>query len=204
LCSIANCQENAGAGQPAGKPVGGYCEGCEAIYECPVSFHDLNNVDSLPDFNLRGPKLELSGFIYHSDGHTPAANVILYIYHTNWEGIYPTRGNEQGWAKRHGYIRGWIKTGPDGFYKFYTRLPGSYPHSKNPKHIHPVIKEPGLNEYWIDEFLFAGDPFLKGQKLSSSPRGGNGIVKAVMKDGTLKATRHIVLGLNVPGYPSSK
>ena len=183
--------------------VGGGCEGCEAIYESPIPFERLNNVDTLPDFNDAGPKIEISGIIYRQDGKTPAADVVLYVYHTDQKGVYPTKGNEKGWAKRHGYIRGWIKTDKNGFYKFYTLVPASYPDSRNPKHIHPTIKEPDKNEYWIDEYLFDGDPYLQNERSDRPPRGSNGILKPVMKDGMLRATRNIILGFNVPGYPKA-
>ena len=85
------------------KAVGGPCEGCEAIFE----FGDkhLKNVDTLPLFNETSPKLKITGTVYQNDGKTPAEDVILYIYHTNREGIYQTRGDETGWARRHGFIR---------------------------------------------------------------------------------------------------
>jgi len=89
--------------------VGGPCEGCEAVFE--FGDQELTPVDTLPDFGNPGPKLKVTGTIYQPDGKTPAPNVILYVYHTNQEGIYATRGDETGWAKRHGYIRGWIKNG---------------------------------------------------------------------------------------------
>lgn len=181
--------------------VGDGCEGCEAIYECPVPFDQLKNVDTLPDFNDPGPKIEISGVIFHSDGKTPAKDIVLYVYHTDQTGVYPKKGDEKGWAKRHGCLRGWLKTGPDGTYKFYTLVPASYPDGKNPKHIHPTIKEPGFNEYWIDEFLFEDDPFLQYEDHNRLPRGGNGVLKTEMRDGMLRATRNIILGMNVPGYP---
>lgn len=181
--------------------IGGGCEGCEGIFESPVPFEQLNNVDTLPGFNDAGPKIEISGTIYQRDGKTPAKDVVLYIYHTDQTGIYPTKGNEKGWGKRHGYMRGWVKTDKNGFYKFYTLVPASYPNSKNPKHIHPTIKEADKNEYWIDEFLFADDPYLQHEQSSRPPRGGDGILKPVAKDGMLRATRNIILGLNVPDYP---
>jgi len=184
--------------------VGGGCEGCEAIYESPVPLDQLNNIDTLPDFNDPGPKIEISGIIYERDGKTPAKDVVLYVYHTDQTGVYPTRGNEKGWGKRHGYIRGWIKTDKNGTYKFYTLVPASYPNSKNPKHIHPTIKEKDKNEYWIDEYLFDGDPYLQYEKTERPPKGGNGIIKPVMKDGMLRATRNIILGLNVEDYPKAK
>ncbi|HMK25195.1 MAG TPA: hypothetical protein VK483_04130 [Chitinophagaceae bacterium] len=204
LCS---CQQNASTktGQPVKKEikVGGGCEGCEAIYESPVPFEQLNEVDTLPDFNEAGPKIEISGIIYKPDGKTAAPGIILYIYHTDQNGIYAKKGGETGWAKRHGYIRGWIKTNEKGEYRFYTLVPASYPNSNNPKHIHPVIKEPGFSEYWIDEFVFDDDPLLPGnERNKAQPVGSNGVLKAVMKDGMLRARRNITLGLNVRDYPN--
>lgn len=182
--------------------VGETCEGCEAIYECPVPFDQLNEVDTLPDFNDAGPKIEISGIIYKRDGKTPAPGVVLYVYHTDQKGLYATKGNENGWGKRHGYIRGWVRTDKNGFYKFYTLVPASYPDSKNPKHIHPILKEPGYNEYWIDEFVFDNDPLLPpAERTRSKPVGGNGVLKTIKSDGMLYATRNIILGLQVQDYP---
>jgi protocatechuate 3,4-dioxygenase, beta subunit len=201
--SLQGCSQNNTSSHSKTKVhVGGQCEGCEAIYESPVPLDQLSNVDTLPDFNDPGPKIEISGIIYERDGKTPAEDVVLYVYHTDQTGVYPTKGNEKGWAKRHGYIRGWVKTDKNGFYKFYTLVPASYPNGKNPKHIHPTIKEKDKNEYWIDEYLFEGDPYLQYEKSDRPPRGGNGIIKPVMKDGMLKATRNIILGLNVQDYPN--
>ncbi|MGK2863484.1 MAG: hypothetical protein ACSLE0_16250 [Chitinophagaceae bacterium] len=204
--SVAGCSQKAGSGNTTQGniiSVGGACEGCEAIYECPVSFEVLNNTDTLPDFNEPGPKIEISGMVYGQDGKTPAPDIVLYVYHTDQKGIYPKKGNETGWAKRHGYLRGWIKTDKNGFYKFYTLVPASYPDSKNPKHIHVTVKEDGKTEYWIDEYLFEGDPYLQYENSNRPPRGGSGILKPVTEGGMLKATRNIILGLNVPGYPKA-
>lgn len=203
--SLSGCsQNNASKNQPPKNKihVGGNCEGCEAIYESPVPFEQLNSVDTLPDFKDAGPKIEISGIVYHRDGKTPAKDVVLYIYHTDQAGLYSTKGDEKGWGKRHGYIRGWVKTDKNGYYKFYTLVPASYPDSKNPKHIHPTIKEPDYNEYWIDEFVFDDDPLLpKEERKRNNPRGGGGVLKTSVKNGMLSATRNIILGLNVPDYP---
>lgn len=206
--SLVSCGQKAVQPAPnnkSAKPetkVGGNCEGCEAIFESPVAFDKLNEADTLPDFNEPGPKIEISGIIYQQDGKTPAPGVILYVYHTDQKGNYSTEGNETGWGKRHGYIRGWIKTNAAGQYKFYTLVPASYPNSSNPKHIHPTIKEPGKSEYWIDEFVFGDDPLLPDKERNrSKPVGGNGVLKTEMRDGMLRATRNIILGLNVADYP---
>ncbi len=182
--------------------VGGSCEGCEAVFESPIPFEELNEVDTLPGFDEPGPKIEISGIIYKRDGKTPAPGVILYVYHTDQQGNYSTKGGEKGWAKRHGYIRGWVKTNASGFYKFYTLVPASYPNSRNPKHIHPTIKEPGKSAYWIDEYVFDDDPLLPASERNrTNPRGSDGVLKTTMENGMLKAKRDIILGLNVPGYP---
>ncbi|RXK61451.1 intradiol ring-cleavage dioxygenase [Lacibacter luteus] len=182
--------------------VGDGCEGCEAIYESPTPFEKLESMVWLADWTLPGQKLAVNGTVYKADGKTPAEGVIIYIYHTDGNGIYPTKGDEKGWAKRHGYLRGWMKTDKNGFYKFFTLRPGSYPNSKNPAHIHITIKEPGKQEYWIDEFVFDNDPFLTTEQRSRlQNRGGSGILTHKPGGSMVKAERNIYLGKNIPNYP---
>lgn len=188
--------------QQSVKPVGGSCEGCEAIHESPIAFDKLQSKISLPDFNDKGPKIEISGIVYQRDGMTPAKDVVLYVYHTDQKGIYPAKGNERGWAKRHGYIRGWVKTDKNGFYQFKTLRPAAYPQRNTEQHIHITVKEPDRNEYYLEEYVFADDPLLP-KTLNAKPRGGDGVLKLTPpeKDGVQHATRHIILGLNIPDYP---
>jgi protocatechuate 3,4-dioxygenase beta subunit len=200
-CAQAHTEDQAKKNKTERK-VGGGCEGCEAIFESPVPFSNLNETDTLPDFTLPGPKIEISGTIFKKDGKTPAAGVVLYVYHTDQAGLYSTGNNPKGWEKRHGSLRGWIKTNAKGEYRFFTLIPASYPNSNNPKHIHPTIKEEGLSEYWIDEFVFANDPLLpESEKTRPNPVAGSGVLSPVMKDGMLRAKRDIILGLNVRDYP---
>ena len=188
--------------------VGGSCEGCEAIHESPVPFDSLKSSSWLPDWNdkARLPdgqvrKLAVNGIVYKTDG-TPAANVIVYVYHTDQTGIYPTKGNEKGWGKRHGYLRGWMKTNEKGEYRFFTVRPAAYPGRKDPEHIHVTIKEPDKNEYWIDEYVFDDDPLLTDkQRNSCQDRGGSGILKVKDVGNMLVAERNIYLGKNIPDYP---
>jgi protocatechuate 3,4-dioxygenase beta subunit len=184
--------------------VGGPCEGCEAIYECPIPFDSLDALTWLPDWDETKKRIAINGTVYNPDGSV-APGVIIYIYHTDQNGIYPVKGNETGWGKRHGYLRGWMKTNEKGEYKFFTLRPGSYPNSRNPQHIHMTIKEPGKSEYWIDEILFDDDPFLtEAEKKKCENRGGSGILKITERYKTmdiLKSERNIYLGKNIPGYP---
>jgi protocatechuate 3,4-dioxygenase beta subunit len=185
------------------KRVGGGCEGCEAVYETPVPFNKLSHIDTLPDYFEQGPKLVVSGVVYKADGITPAPNVVIYVYHTDQEGLY-SKGTT-GWGKRHGYIRGWMRTNARGEYIFYTLIPASYPNSDAEKHIHPTIKEEGFTEYYIDEYTFDNDKLLNGEKRKRMQlRGGNGVLVTELKDGIYYATRNIYLGRNIPGYPQTK
>ncbi len=201
MLTIANVQ---GAPQKlTSKRIGGPCEGCEAIYESPVKFEQLRSSTILPNYNEAGPKIEISGIVYQRDGKTPAKDVVIYVYHTDQSGIYPTRGDEKGWGKRHGYLRGWVKTDKNGFYQFYTLKPKAYPNGKAAAHIHVTVKEPDKNEYWIDEYLFNDDPLLPSS-LPTNPRAGSGVVTLLPPEkGVSHATRHIILGLNIPDYPYS-
>jgi len=185
--------------------IGGPCENCEAIYESPLPFKELPSIDTLPDFYEAGPKLHISGTVYQPDGRTPARDVVLYVYHTDQRGLYPHTSKSKGFAKIHGDLRGWVKTGADGRYAFFTLVPASYPNSNNPKHLHPIIMEADKGFYWIDEFVFGDDPLLPAaEKNRTAPRGGDGVLHPVFKEGMLRAHRNIVLGLNVPGYPAAK
>lgn len=179
--------------------VGGRCEGCEAVLE--YGDRKLNAVDTLPEYESAADKLKLTGTIYQSDGKTPAEGVVIYIHHTNAEGIYPTRGDEEGWAERHGYLRGWAKTGRDGKFTFYTQVPGQYPSRNTPAHIHPFILEPDGKYYWLETYFFEGDELLKDEHISSNPRGGtSGVVELTKQNGMKVINRDFVLGENIPGY----
>ena len=157
----------------------------------------MSSVDTLPDFETATQPIKLTGTIYHADGKTPAEGVILFMYQTNEAGTYQLIKN----TRRTHYHRAWIQTKADGRYTFYTFLPGAYPGGKEPRHIHPVIKEPGKTAYYIDDFLFENDPLLTPAIRSlRQNRGGSGIVK-LRQEGKLQvAERDIYLGSNIPDY----
>ncbi len=179
--------------------VGGPCEGCEAVLEYDGA--QLNAVDTLPEFEEGAKKLKISGTIFEADGQTPAEGIILYIHHTNAEGVYPTKGDEEGWAKRHGYLRGWVQTGKDGKFTFYTQVPGSYPSRDTPAHIHPYILESNGKYYWLESYFFEGDPLLEKEHLEKDPRGGtSGKVVLRKENGIYSVKRNFILGKNISGY----
>ena len=180
--------------------VGGPCEGCDAIFEFDKQLH--LSTDTLPDFQSESPGLLLTGMVYKKGTKLPAEDVILYIYHTNKKGKYPKRGNESGWGKRHGYLRGWIRTNSKGEYNFYTQIPGAYPERNNPQHIHLMVLEPSGKYYYLEDFLFENDPLLKEDRINRrNPRGGEGyVVNPRLVNGLLTAHRDLELGKNIPDY----
>src|SRR5678815_1897241 len=88
LVGITSCAQQNKSNTGKDKKVGGNCECCEGIYEQAPDFNSLNETDTLPGFNTSQHKMLVYGTIYKSDGKTPAAGVILYIYHTDQNGYY--------------------------------------------------------------------------------------------------------------------
>ena len=107
-------------------------------------------------------------------------------------------------TKRHGHIRGWVKTDENGKYTVYTIRPAPYPNDVLPAHIHLSIKEPDIeNEYYTDDINFDDDKLLiqHFKKYPQENRGGSGVVRVLLTDELQIAEHDIVLGLNIPNYP---
>ena len=167
------------------------CEWCGAS-EAPTN---LSATLIIPPTDEPGERLVLDGTVYKPDG-TPAAGVLLYAYHTDAGGVYPKRGNETGNGRRHGYLRGWLRTGIDGRYRIETIKPGSYPTRSEPAHVHMTLQPPGAPERYIDDVVFEGDPILTSEhRARLHQRGGSGIVRLERDgEGILRARRDIYLG----------
>ncbi len=200
-----NLGKEAASATPQGSSrVGGNCDTCELMYiGIPES---INATDTSAAWKEPGQKLLISGTVYMPDGMTPASGVILYYWQTNSEGVYKTSDELDQKVEPHGHIRGWIKTGEEGEFNIYTTRPGPYPGRKDPQHIHILVKEPDLpNEYYIDDILFEGDPRLTSDwRRNLENRGGSGIVQTKLENGVQVAERNIILGLNIPDYPTLK
>ncbi len=190
--------------------VGGPFENREWTYD---GMPDVTNAtDTSACWKQEGPKLLLTGTVYHADGRTPATGVLLYYYHTNTEGRYVHKAEVPGsmapnhLGQTHGYIRGWVKTDQNGRYSIYTVRPGVYPTRDEPAHVHVTVKEPNeISEYYLDSFVFDDDELLTSKERNKlSNRGGSGVVRLVEQDGLLIGERDIILGLNIPDYPDKK
>lgn len=197
--AMANVSGCAQSDNKTDRVVGTRCEDCEMMFEGMPENPSWQTTIAGPDES--GEPMIITGVIYKKDVKTPAPGVILYVYHTDNRGLYSPAPN-QTVAKRHGHLRGWVKTDALGRYEFKTIRPASYPNSINAQHIHPIVKEPGISLYWIDEYLFEGDPLLSDQERAhQQKRGGSGIISVTKnKNGVWVGKRDIMLGMNIPNY----
>lgn len=182
-------------------PIGGPCEDCKAA----LDYKDLEvtpkSILQIEGYDQIEPKIKISGTVYEVDGKTPADGIVLYIYHTDRDGLYKGSENAVGGEARHGKYRGWIKTSSDGSYALQSFRPAAYPGGREVEHIHIYIKEPNKNTYYIDNFVFEDDPLLTSEKRNSlQNRGGSGIVQFEYRNGVYLATRDIILGKNIQDY----
>lgn len=169
------------------------CEGCEGLAERDPA--TLANRAQMSPPGEPGETLVVTGVVRSAGDGRPASGVVIYAYQTDAAGLYSRGTSESQWSRRHGLLRGWVKTGSDGRYTFRTIKPGPYPDASLPAHIHFTIGEPGKRAYYIDDVVFSGEfgvspDYVARQEL----RGGSGIVR-LRRDaqGVLIADRDIRL-----------
>lgn len=138
-----------------------------------------------------GERMVITGTVYEPDGTTPAAGVILFLYHTDSSGHY--NAADDPFDPR---IRGWVRADALGRYQFETIKPGAYPSHSEPAHIHVHVYGPKRPEWFIPEYLFAGDPLLSDQDRTAPRRLGsfsNVVTLTKGSDSKLRGTRDIRL-----------
>lgn len=190
---LVACTVNS-ASPPDEPVIGGPCEGCESVFIGIPKV--INSSSRIAPVGEKGEPLVLEGTVRKRDG-APAEGIIVYAYHTNSSGVYPSG------TTRHGRYRGWARTDSNGQFRFDTIRPGAYPSREIPQHIHMHIIEPGKATYYIDDIIFDDDPLLtaKHRQQMRLGRGGYGESHPV-KDaqGKWVVRRDITLGENIPGY----
>ena len=189
-----------GAQAAARVPVVGLpCEGCEAVFvglpEAPTSTSRIAPEDE------PGESMRIEGTVYDAAGR-PAAGVIVYAYHTDATGAYPSDERLRGDAARHGRLRGWAISDVRGRYRFDTIRPASYPDAVTPAHVHMHIIEVACCTYYIDSIQFDDDPRLtpEERERDSEGRGGPAVVQPERRGDVWRVRRDIILGEGVPGY----
>ncbi len=193
----------------AGAIASGLCAGCARaapavradLYQCEAGYcetaleRDPASLDwraSLPE--APGERLILRGAVTTHDTGAPAPGVVIYAHHTNAEGLYADGGGPTEWSRRHGRLRGWVRTGADGRYEFRTIKPAPYPNQQFPAHIHLIVVEPGRRPYWIDDVVFEGEFRVDATYRSRAEnRSGDGVVRLSREGDAWLAARNIRL-----------
>ena len=98
-----------------------------------------------------GTPLYVEGKILGPGG--PVAGAAMYVYQTDARGIYSNEVNDDNTRPR---LKARFQTGPDGAFAFRTIMPGQYPRSGPPAHIHLEVTPAGrsVERY---EIVFEGD-----------------------------------------------
>lgn len=138
-----------------------------------------------------GAPLEIAGVVYLHDRRTPVPGITIFAYHTDARGHYNTPNSP--FRPR---LYGWVKSDARGRYAFRTIKPAPYPQLDTPAHIHVSLFGPGLPEYWVDDFWFAGDPLIDAHQRSLlTGRGGGGETLMLTRsaDGVLRGRRDFAL-----------
>lgn len=165
------------------------CEYCGA----PDAPNNLSWSTEIARRDEPGERIVISGTVYQEDGATPAPGILLYVYHTDATGHYPTRGDETGNGRRHGRLRGWMRTDERGRYQFETIRPAPYPGERFPAHIHATLSAPGMSERYIEDFNFADDPLVPASDAARSAAAGRfgNVLVTRRRDGKLHAERDL-------------
>jgi protocatechuate 3,4-dioxygenase beta subunit len=129
------------------------------------------------------------------EGRTPLEGISLWVYHTDATGHY-SKLSDIGGDARNTRLHGLMQTNREGRYEFRTIKPASYPGRTNPAHVHAFVSGPGYPEYWIDDFLFEGDPFITEEMRQKF--AGKGSFSSILKltrgeDGILRGVRDITI-----------
>src|SRR4051812_24256713 len=119
LCIISFLLMTLACSAQKDRSVGGPCDQCDLMFEGipkTMSWETTISPNGEP-----GEPMIIEGTIFKRDGKTPAPDVVLYVYHTDAQGYYSNVSGQK--EIRHGHLRGWIKTGADGKYKFTSVRP---------------------------------------------------------------------------------
>lgn len=133
-----------------------------------------------------GEPLVVQGTVFEPDGTTPAAGVVVYVYHTDATGRYAPP------LCRTPRLRAWLVTDSAGRFAYRTIRPMPYPGEKIPAHVHFQAWSARFPPQSGFELEFADDPLVLADERERSARAGRfGWVASPTRDadGTWHATQ---------------
>ncbi len=107
-----------------------------------------------------GRRLAVTGRVLALPGCAPAPGAVLDVWHASDAGFYYTL--EGAGTPEDFQLRGRVRAGADGGYRFETVLPGRYRVTRRwtrPRHIHVRVEHPGYRPL-VTQLYFPGDPHL--------------------------------------------
>lgn len=113
-----------------------------------------------------GEPLEVHGVVYEPDGVTPASGVVVYVYHTDANGLYHAKGEQ---APR---LRAWMVTDELGRYSYRTIKPAPYPRSTIAAHVHTQLWSERVPRQYNTDLEFRDDRFVTERDLAASEAAG--------------------------------
>ncbi len=125
-----------------------------------------------------GEPLRVAGTVYAADGETPVPGVVLYVYHTDAEGLYSATNDNTGPR-----LKATLASDAEGRYAYRTIKPAPYPGGGVPAHVHYVVEGAGYPEQ-RHNLNFEGDPYLSERAVERSrERGKFGSIRPLERDG---------------------
>lgn len=121
----------------------------------PPPQDSLAVIPSLVDSTEPGTPLIVYGRLVESKTSASVGDAVIYVYQTDARGVYSPQGPSRPRLFAH------LRSSPDGRFVFRTIMPGSYPDTRTPRHIHFEIRKAGYDEL-ITEIMFDDDPFVTG------------------------------------------
>ena len=121
--------------------------------------------------------LLVEGQVLQADGKTPAADVVVYVFHTDARGVYnATRGAPPR-------LRGWVRTDAQGRYAYRTIRPAPHPGGRDAARVHTQLWSYEVSAQWGTSLLFADDSRLPvTDRLRSAALGRFGYVCSPRRD----------------------
>jgi protocatechuate 3,4-dioxygenase beta subunit len=115
-----------------------------------------------------GDLLLVEGRVFQPDGTTAAADVVVFAYQTDRDGLYASP-RQPGIPWR---LKGWARTDADGQFGFRTIRPGTYRNRSQPAHIHLTVESPTYGRQWAPSILFEDDPLVSSAERVKSEEAG--------------------------------
>ncbi len=130
-----------------------------------------------------GDPLDITGSVVLPDGVTPATEVVVYVYHTGTDGLYPKR---PGGPPRY---RAWLRTDQHGSFGYRTIIPAAYPTGRPRPHVHYQLWGGGLPVQWSSTVFVDGESRLR-RSSDGVWRDTHGLTAKATADDLQQSIRH--------------